>query len=357
MDENKYVAYLHSCSLSQNELYSIFKKEDSPKIFFENLSNSSLEAFVPNFERRTQILEKYKTLNIKQIDSVLKKSSVDIVTLRDSEYPESLKNISHTPYILYIRWKIPTQDMFGVVWSRKITGYGKKVIEKIVPDIAKIFTVVSGGAAWCDTQAHKTTLKAWEKTVVVVGTGIDQTYPVGNEKLFDEVVDSGGAVISIFRIGEPGNPYNFPVRNEIVVGLCRGILVVEAKEKSGSLITANLCLDLGKDLFAIPGDITLSNSLWTNSLIQKWEAKCVITSFDVLEEYDLLIKQNSHRYQLPLLGDLESQIYKVISQEESDIDTLAEVLWIPLSELMIKLSMLELKKLIKKNLSGKYILV
>lgn len=357
MKENICIAYLHSCGLSQKELTDIFDVEDSAMSFFEWLCEESLGKYVNSSERRKNILEKYSSLKTRHIDSVIEKFGVEVIILWDEKYPESLRNIPHTPYILYVRGEIPKWDMFGVVGARKITGYWKKVIEKLVPDIAKIFPIVSGWAAGCDTEAHKMTLRAGEKTVVVIGTGIDQCYPVGNEKLFSEVVDSGGAVISIFRIWEPGNPYNFPVRNEIVVWLSRGILVVEAKEKSGSLITAGLCLDLWKDLFAVPWDITLSNSQGTNGLIQKWEAKCVLQSLDVLEEYDVLMKQSSHKEQLPLLDTLESQIYQSISWEEQDIDTLSDVLWLNPSELMVKLSLLELKKLIKKNLSGKYTLV
>lgn len=121
-------------------------------------------------------------------------------------------------------------------------------------------------------------------------------------------------------------PYNFPIRNEIVVGLSKGVLVVEAKEKSGSLITAGLCLDLGRDLFALPGDITLPGSSGTNMLIKQGSAKCVTEPMDILEEYNLLVKSSAHKPQLPLLDGLESQIYLLLTQEEYTIDMLVEKL-------------------------------
>jgi len=302
-------------------------------------------------------LENYAKLKTHYIDGVIEKLSVDIITLHDERYPESLKNIPHTPFVLYVRWKIPETDMFWVVGSRKITEYGKKVIAKIVPDVSKIFPIVSWWAAGCDSEAHKSALTSWNTTIVVVGTGIDQTYPVSNEKLFDEIVESGWAVISIFRIWDPGNPYNFPVRNEIVVWLSKGILVVEAKEKSWSLITANLCLDLGKDLFSVPGEITSLSSGGTNMLIKKGEAKCVTESYDILEEYNILVKQSAHKDQLPLLEALEADIYAQISYGDKSIDTLAEILWKPSSQLGGKLSLLELKGIVKKSLNGKYTLL
>lgn len=355
--KNIYIAYLHSCWLSHIELTDIFSVVSSTEKFYNNLNSESLAKYVRNSDRRGKILENHSKLKTRYIDGVLEKLEVKIIILSDEDYPENLKNIPHTPYILYVRGKIPKEDMFGVVGSRKISSYGKRVISQIVPDVSKIFPIVSGGAAGCDTYAHKSALESWNTTIVVVGTGIDETYPVSNEKLFTQIANAWWAIVSIFRIWEPGNPYNFPVRNEIVVWLSRWILVVEAQRKSGSLITVWLCLDLWKDLFATPGDITSSGSGWTNNLIKKWEAKCVTESLDILEEYDVLIKQSAHKKQLPLLDELESQIYQLISQEECDIDTLVRKIDKESRTIAMKLSLLELKNIIKKDISWKYILI
>ena len=227
----------------------------------------------------------------------------------------------------------------------------------MVPDISKVFPIVSGWAAGCDTYAHKAALESWSSTVVVVWTGIDETYPVSNQGLFTQIVESGGAVVSIFRVWEPGNPYNFPVRNEIVVWLSRGILVIEAQVKSGSLITAGLSLDLGRDLFAVPWEVTGLGSGGTNNLIKNGEAKCVTCSLDVLEEYDALIKRSLHKHVLPDLDKLEWEIYALISQQDQDIDALSTALHLTSQQVTMKLSLLELKKIIKKDISGKYILM
>ena len=358
MKKNIYLVFLHSLGCTHKDLFDIFTdKENEPKYFFENITREKLSKYIKSNERVMNILEQSLSINIQKIEKTLKNLEVTLIAYWDNDYPESLKNIPHSPYLLYIRWKLPKEDMFGVVGSRKISSYGIKCIEKIVPDITKIFPIVSGGAAGCDTKAHKTTVNSTWKTVVVVGTGIDQTYPMSNEKLFNEIVASHWAILSIFRIEEPWNPYNFPVRNEIVVWLSRWILIVEAQRRSWSLITAGLCLDLGKDLFAIPGDITHSGSQGTNMLIKKWEAKCVTQSLDVLEEYDILIKQSSHKKKLPLLDDLESKIYQNVSQEDYNVDEIWIKLWKDTSEITMKLSILELKKLIKKNISGKYTLL
>ena len=288
------------------------------------------------------------------IDKVLREREVEIVLASDDEYPKSLKEIPHSPYILYVRGRLPQSEMFAVVGSRSITSYGKTVIEKIVPDIAKIFTIVSWGALGCDSEAHRVTLNSGSVTVSVIGTGIDKDYPHKHAKLFPEIIDKWGAVISIFPVWEEAMPYNFPMRNEIVVWLSRWVLVVEAKEKSGSLITAGLCLDMGRDLFAIPWDILKSTHRGTNQLIKNGEAKTVLGAEDILEEYDILLKKSAHSSQIPLLTPLEQSLYQSLCQEEMSIDELSFKLHKSSSELTITLSLLELKGLIRKQLSGKF---
>lgn len=355
--ENKYIAYLHSCWFSHKELSDIFSVQKSSRDFFTGLTEEEMSKYIKNINRRQLILEKYQKLDIQKIDNLLEELQVNLITLFDESYPDSLKHIPHPPFVLYVRWILPQWDMFSIVGSRKMSGYWEKVISRLVPDISKIFSIVSGGANGCDSSAHKACLDVGGKTVVVVWTWIDQIYPSNNKKLFEKIIDSSWAIISIFPLWEPGFPHNFPIRNEIVVWLSKWVLVVEAQKKSGSLITAQLCLDLGKDLFAIPGDITFSWSSGTNMLIQKWEAKSVLESLDILEEYDVLIKQKSHKAQLPLLDDIETLIYMQISQQDLDIDTLSEKIWKSVHQITVKLSFLELKRLIKKNIAGKYTLV
>lgn len=355
--KNKFVAYLHSCWLSQKELTEIFACETSSEDFFTNLSDASLSSYVSTLKRRTGIIDSYNKLSTNYIDTRLEKFCVDIIVLWDLDYPESLKNIPHTPYVLYARWKIPEWDMFWVVWSRKISEYGKKVIKNTVPEVSKVFPIVSGWAAGCDTYAHRACLDAWNQTIVVVWTGIDQCYPVSNEKLFDQIAENNWVIVSIFRIWEPWNPYNFPVRNEIVVWLSRWILVVEAKEKSGSLITAWLALDLWKDLFSIPGDIFSANHDGTNNLIKKGEAKSVTRVSDILEEYNLSVKQNELKMRLDFSDEIEKLVFDSLAMRSSTIDNLSKELKITTQVLLIKASILELKWAIKKDLYWKYELV
>ena len=136
-----------------------------------------------------------------------------------------------------------------------------------------IFTIVSWWAAGCDTYAHKYALESGWKTISIIWTWIDQDYPVWNKKLYTEIVEKWWAVISQFPVWEVWNPYNFPIRNELVAALWIGLFVVEAWEKSGTIITANIALDMGKDIFALPWDIFGNNSAGCNKLIQSGAAK------------------------------------------------------------------------------------
>jgi DNA processing protein len=243
------------------------------------------------------------------------------------------------------------------VWSRKMTSYWDILIEKIVWDISRYFIIVSWWAAWCDTKSHETVLKKWNKTLSVIGTWIDVDYPVGNKKLYDTIVSSWWGVISIFPIGEVWNPYNFPIRNEIVAWLSVWLIVIEAWSKSGTLITANLALDMWKDIFAVPWDIFKSHSAWCNNLIQNGGAKLITGSEDVLEEYiDIHWKKNieSDKIKIKFADTIERDIYNILLLENIAIDELSKKIWLDIATLSFKLSIMEINQVIRKWLWWKY---
>lgn len=359
MEGKIYLALLHTIGLSHRKLHEIFWEKQNYKDFYENISEKSLKFFWLTEKQIKIILERKNKFNIKIIQKNIEKRNVKIITVFDNDYPEELLHISQVPFVIYLRWHLDKSQKFSVVWARKITSYGKRVIEKIIPDIAKYFTVVSGWAAWCDTIAHKTTLTSWWKTLSVIWTWIDQDYPTGNIKLYNEIVECWGWVLSIFPIWEVGNPYNFPIRNEVVAGLSLWTLVVEAQQKSWTLITSGQCLDLWKELFAVPWDIFLSNSNGCNKLIQTWSAKLVLNSIDILEEFniswftqtqDKTVKNNLSN----ISDDIEKQIYNFLLSEKLNINELSKKIWMDVMTLGFKLSMLEISWLIKKTLSWDY---
>ncbi len=353
MSDLIYLVWLHSLWISQRKLSNIFEKKDNYKEFYEKLSLTNLRPFCSEKEI-SNILSKKDNLNFDKINSVLKERNVELITIKDNKYPDLLKQISIPPYLLYVRWKIDNSPKIVIIWSRSMTSYGKKVIEKLVPGLSKYFTIVSWWAFWCDSEAHNQTLINNWKTISVIWTWIDIDYPIQNKNLFDEIVNKNWWIISIFPIWEVGNSYNFPIRNEIVSAISSWVIVIESAEKSGTLITANLALEQWKDVFAVPWDIYKSNSIWCNNLIKNGNAKMVTIVDDILEEYNIITKNKQETNVIDFWNDIEKIIYDILLLESLDTDELIQKSNLSLSNISINLSMLEIKWIIKKSINWKY---
>lgn len=235
----------------------------------------------------------------------------------------------------------------------------------IIPDLIRAgYGIVSGGAYGVDSIGHKTTLDNGGYTIAVFGTGIDGCYPKENRDLFEQIITSGGALISTFPIGTAPENYNFPIRNEVVAGLSRGVLVTEAAEKSGTLITAGLALDFGRDVFALPGEITKVTSNGANALIRDGQAKLVLGAQDILSEYaPVEISGNgvtpsveqSENLKLATFDDpTEASIHELLLAESLDASSLSDRLNIDISTIAFKLSMMEVRGVIEMGIGGGY---
>lgn len=355
MDEKLYLAMLHKIWISHNKFHQIFKNNSNYKEFYQNLSSNNLSFFWFLPKQIEFILENKNKYKLSDLEKILNNRQVKIITINDKLYPDFLKQIPNIPYLFYLRWNIDNSPKIAVVWSRKITSYWQNAIDKIVWNISLYFTIVSGWAAWCDTAAHVSALNNWNKTISIIWTWIDIDYPVNNKKLYDEIVEKWWWIISIFPVSEVWNPYNFPVRNEIVAWLSVWVLVVEAQIKSWTLITSNLALDLWKDLFAVPWDINKSNSEWCNMLIKKWMAKLVTSSDDILEEYNVLdIAETKEDRKISISDDVEKDIYNILILESLTTDELMIKTGLGITTINFKLSMMEINNLIKKWLWWKY---
>ena len=217
----------------------------------------------------------------------VKESGGDVLILDDGSYPFLLREIADPPITLYVKgaW----QECFdapcvAVVGSRRASTYGENASEMLSRDLAANgVCIVSGLARGIDSAAHRGAIKAKGRTVAVLGTGINQIYPKENARLVEEILDSGGAIVSQFPLETPPLRDNFPYRNRIISGLCFGVLIVEASERSGSLITARLAMEQNREVMAVPGNITSKNSFGTNYLI-KSGAKLVQQWQDVVSE-------------------------------------------------------------------------
>jgi len=216
----------------------------------------------------------------------LSSQGIRMCAVDDQEYPEMLRAIYDPPYILYYRGDIGVLQKFclAVVGSRIATTYGRIQAGRLARELAaEGMVVVSGMARGIDTEAHRGALEAGGKTAAVLGSGIDVIYPRENKKLYDQIVEAG-VVLSEFSPGTRPEPGNFPARNRTISGLSHGVLVVEAKQRSGALITTDFALEQGRDVFAIPGPVNSQNSFGTNHLIK--QGACLVTSIeDILHEY------------------------------------------------------------------------
>lgn len=226
--------------------------------------------------------------------ALIERHSVQWVTLGDQDYPKLLAEIHAPPPVLY--WNggsfFHETKTIAIIGSRRAHRYAEQVIEQFVPDLVNQgWVIVSGGAIGADSMAHRATVRAQGKTVVVLGSGLLYPYPSSNRGLFDDIVRHGGTLLSSFPLATQARPGNFPARNRIIAGLSRGCVVVQAAEKSGARITAQFALDQGRDVFAVPGPVGDELSAGCHGLIQEG-AKLIGGAQDIVAEFSWLASEN-----------------------------------------------------------------
>lgn len=298
-----------------------------------------------------------KKLLIKNI-TYLKERGIGYVTVLDVDYPDKLKHIYDPPVILYLKGNpMPKgKKAIAVIGARNCSVYGRETAKYLAGAIAKEdIVIISGLARGVDSYAHMGALSAGGSTYAVLGCGIDICYPAENINLYMDIQEHGG-IISEYGPGIKPLAYHFPMRNRIISALSDGILVIEAGEKSGSLITVDLGLDQGKNIYAVPGRITDKLSMGCNNLI-KMGAKAVTSPADVLEDLiEYYSAGESGQYNLKeLLNEDEQAIYELLNFAPKHIGEISELSGIPIDRLMVHLLSLELKDLIEECTKNFYI--
>jgi len=281
------------------------------------------------------------------------------ITLQDKDYPAILKEIHDPPKELYIKGEIINQDKtaIGVVGTRRYTQYGKEVALDIAGKLAKLgITIVSGLAKGIDTFAHQAALENGGRTIAVLGSGMDKNsfFPRSNYSL-SEKISQQGAVISEYQPGTRGTHFTFPQRNRIISGLSLGVVVIEAPEESGALITATLALEQNREVFAIPGSIYEKNSVGTNRLI-KLGAKLVTDVEDVLEELNLSHLLTLEKKKVKPDNKEEEIILSILSAQPVHIDEIIKKSGLSAGIVNSTLMILELKKAVRNLGKNNYIL-
>ena len=352
----------------------LFKHFDSIEDIYSSKSYNNINGIE---EKEKKLLE---DKDLEKAEDILEKIADiggKIIVYDDENYPNLLKNIADPPYVLYVLGKVPELDevlTIGVVGTRRSSEYGNVVTDRVCRDLAEVGVVTISGLAYgIDAVSAWATIEQGGIAVGVLGCGPDIVYPRENADLYQAMTEKG-CIITEFPPGTPPLGANFPVRNRIIAGLSRGVLVTEAPIASGALITARYAIDNGRDVFAIPGKITDKSFAGTNLLIQQG-AKLVTDTNDILEEYPyavsiqqekeqkeesksatanekVKITDNSEKYKN--LNDNEKKIIAILRKSDMQIDELSRAVDSSVGDVNTRLIMLEVKGLIKRLPGGRY---
>ncbi len=302
------------------------------------------------------IKDKKKRLEAETHLKNLYKNNIKAITINDEKYPPYLKNIYDPPAILYYKGDIKKENKtIAIVGSRRASEYGLKMAGSVSYELGALgMTVVSGMARGVDSYAHYGAIKANGRTIAVLGCGLDTAYPPENKDLMNKIAESG-TVISEYLPGTPPLPKNFPARNRIISGLSLGVVIVEANEKSGSLITADFALEQGREVFAVPGNVYSINSRGTNKLIKEG-AKIVTCVEDILEELRVFDdgagpagkKPNKRENLYKGLDEDEKKIAEQLENASLHIDFISEKTGLSIQAVNSVLVMLEMKGVVEQ---------
>lgn len=351
------VLYLSYLGVSRKRLVELLKFTQTP---YETIINQPLPKQVEeilgkdNIEKLLEYDAKASINNLKE--SLTNEKDINIVTIMDDKFPTSLTQIPDPPLYFFYMGDLSIlsdENILGVVGTRKPSPYGVSVTESFVSELAKNGVVTASGLAYgIDSIVAKTSLKENCKTIAVLGSGLRNIYPSSNAGLAKKIVEAGGLVMSEYFPGIGPTKYTFPERNRLISGISRGTLVIEAGEKSGSLITANFAIEQAKELFVVPGNINSINSKGSNLLIDELPDSFTISPQRILKSFGLTTEavkeQKTYQYSME-----EQRIIDVLSNGEKTTDELCEILKEDFKTLNLLLTEMEISGIIRK-LSGDY---
>jgi DNA processing protein len=310
-------------------------------------------------DRRTleNLLAARRDLDIEAEWERVQAAGFQVLTLLDDDYPENLRQIDAPPPLLYVRGALQPNDSWAIaiVGTRRASVYGREVAHSLSRDLAAHgITVVSGLALGVDTVAHRSSVEHGGRTLAVLGSSVDQIYPPENRGLASQIAENG-AIVSEYPLGTRPDANNFPPRNRIISGLSRGVVIVEAGDRSGALITAKFAADQGRDVFAVPGSILHPGSNGCNALIQQG-AIPLLTVNDILNHLNLeqVLSQQAARTTIPA-DPQEATLLRYMNQEPIHLDDLVRESAMPAPQVAGLLTIMELKGLVRQVGSLSYV--
>ncbi|HET9589328.1 MAG TPA: DNA-processing protein DprA [Anaerolineales bacterium] len=306
-----------------------------------------------------RILQARAEIDLEKLWARIEAQGITILTWEDDNYPGRLREIDQPPPVLYVRGEYLPDDLFAVaiVGTRRVTAYGRQITEELASFLAANgITVISGLARGVDAIAHQTTLKAGGRTIAVLGSGVDKIYPPEHRGLAERMTGRG-AVISDYAPGTPPDASNFPPRNRIISGLSLAVVVVEAGETSGALITAEFAAEQGREVFAVPGSILAPQSKGTNKLIQRG-ALPLLSMNDLMQALDLtrMGEQKAARKLIPA-DETEARLMNVLGSEPLHVDEIRNQAELPIEKVSATLALMELKGMVRQVGGMNYVAV
>jgi DNA processing protein len=300
-----------------------------------------------------------KGVSLDQVWERIQSLEVSVLTWDDEAYPRRLKEIDQPPPVIYVRGSLVPEDEWAVaiVGTRKMTAYGRQVAEEVATVLAHSgVTIVSGLARGVDSIAHQAAVNTGGRTLAVLGNGVDLVYPPENRRLATQIMERG-ALVSDYAPGTQPDGSNFPPRNRIISGLSLAVIVIEAGNTSGALITASFAAEQGRDVFAVPGNIHAPQSQGTNRLIRDG-AQPLLSPQDVLEALNLTMvtEQQVARVALPT-DPVEACLYKFLSQQPMHLDEIRALSEMPIETVSATLAMMELKGMVRQVGGMNYVAV
>lgn len=318
-----------------------------------------LQAAGLNKKLLNRLIEVRNQVSLDNLEQCILNQGIQVLTWDDPEYPERLRQIDQSPYIIYIKGELLAEDIWAVaiVGTRRYSAYGRQVTEALSHTLARQgITIISGLARGIDGIAHQAALAAGGRTIAVLGNGLDIIYPPEHRNLADEI-SRQGALISDYPLGTPPEGSNFPPRNRIISGLSKVIVVIEAGERSGALITASYAADQGKEVFAVPGKISAPSSKGSNLLI-KQGAHPLLDPQDVLDILNMSLLEEQREVRKTLPSDpKEVALYQVVGDEPLHVDEICAQVKMPIEEVTSTLALMELKGMVRKTFGMKYMAV
>ena len=319
--------------------------------------NSELIEIGLSKDKVSEFDEFRKKFDIEDYFRQLKGLKIGVVTILDEKYPENLKGLEGAPSVLYFKGCLKSSDVnsIAIVGSRKMSSYGREVAQKFSAELASFgVAIVSGLAKGIDTAAHMGALSVGGRTIAVLGQGLDSIYPPENTLLSEKIIKSGGAILSEYPLGVPALPVNFAIRNRIVSGLSAAVVVIEGAEKSGTLLTASHAAEQGKTVFAVPGQITSPMSAAPHFLLRNG-AKIATCATDILEELDLQIKVDKEKIEKIMPSSKEeAKLIEILEVESLHLDELVRITGGKTAEISARLTIMEMKGMVRNLGQGIY---